>query len=88
MKNCIQVDRIEYSERIDLDKIDRSKKCKICHYNYFDNGFKSDSKIFNKCNWRIKSFGNFAIIHVNDFGYSFFMFDITEKNVIECMKGF
>ena len=54
----VQLDRIEDSEGIDLDKTDKSKECKICHYNYFDNGFKSDSKICNKCDWGIKSFGN------------------------------
>ena len=40
----IQLDRIEDSKGIDLDKTDKSKKCKICHYNCFDNDFKSDQK--------------------------------------------
>ena len=84
----IQLDRIEDSKRTDLDKTDESKECEICHYNYFDNGFKSDSKICNKCDWGIKSFGNFAIIHVNDFSYRFFMFDMTEEDVIEFIKDF
>ena len=82
----IQLDRIEDSEGIDLDKTDKSKECKICHYNYFDNGFKSDSKICNRCDWGIKSFGNFAIKHVNDFSYRFFMFDMTEEDVTKFMK--
>ena len=30
----IHLDRIEDSEGIDLDKTDKSKECKICHYNY------------------------------------------------------
>ena len=34
----IQLDRTEESEGIDLDKTDKSKEWKICHYNYFDNG--------------------------------------------------
>ena len=42
----IQLDKIEDSEGIDLDKSDKSKECKICqknvNYSYFDNGFKSD----------------------------------------------
>ena len=41
----IQLDRIEVSKGTDLDKTDKSKEYKICHYKYFDNGFKSDSKI-------------------------------------------
>ena len=72
----IQFDRIEDSEGIDLDKTDKSKECKICHYNYCDNGFKSDLKICNRCDWGIKPFGDFGIIHVNDFSYRFFMFFI------------
>ena len=84
----IQLDRIEDSKRTDLDKTDESKECEICHYNYFDNGFKSDSKICNKCDWGIKSFGNFAIIHANDFSYRFFMFNMTERDVTEFIKDF
>ena len=84
----IQLDRIEDSEGIDLDKTDKSKESKISYYNYFYIGFKYDSKIYNKCDWGIKSFGNFAIITANDFSYRFFMFDITEEDVIEFIKDF
>ena len=84
----IQFDRIEDSEGIDLGKTDKSKECKICHYNYCDNGFKSDLKICNRCDWGIKSFGDFGIIHVNDFSYRFFMFGMTEEDVIEFIKDF
>ena len=38
----IQLDRNEDSEGTDFEKIDKSKEYKICHYCYFDNGFKSD----------------------------------------------
>ena len=71
-----------------LIKTDKSKECQICHYNYFDNGFKSDSKSSNRCDCRIKYFGNFAVITVNDFSYRFFMFDMTEEDVIEFIKDF
>ena len=84
----IQLDRIEDSEGIDLDKTDKSKERKISYYNYFYIGFKPDSKIYNKCDWGIKSFGNFAIITANDFSYRFFMFDMTEEDVIEFIKYF
>ena len=49
----IHLDRIEDSEGIDLNKIDKSEECKFCHYSYFDNGFQSDSKICNRCDWGI-----------------------------------
>ena len=84
----IQIDRTEKSEGIDLDKTDKSKEWKICHCNYFDNGFKSDSKICIGCNWRIKPFGNVAIIHVNDFTYRFFMSHMTEEDMIKFIKDF
>ena len=84
----IQLDRIEDSEGIDLYKIDKSKECKICHYNYLGNGFQSDSKICNRCDWGIKSVENFVIIHINDFSYRFFMFDMTKEDVIQFIKDF
>ena len=39
---------------------------------YFNNGFKSDSKICNDCDWGIKYFGGFGIIHVNGVGLQIF----------------
>ena len=59
----IQLHKIEDSEGIDHDKTD--------HYNYFNNGFKSHSKVCNSCDWGMTSFGNFAIITANcNFLYS------------------
>ena len=51
----IELDKIEDSEGIDLDKIGKSNNCEICHYNSFSNGFKSHSKYCNNCNWGIES---------------------------------
>ena len=68
----IQLHKIKRPEDIDLDKTDKSKECKVCHYNYFNNGFKSDLEICNGCDWGIKSLGNFVIILANEIGYNFF----------------
>ena len=84
----IQPDRIENSEEIGLDKTDKSKDFRICHCNYYDHGLKSHSKNRNRCDWEIKSFGTFAIIHVNNFRSRFFMFDLTEEDAIEFIKNF
>ena len=50
----IQLNKIEESEGIDLNKTDNSRECKICYYNNFSNSFRSDSKICNECDWGIK----------------------------------
>ena len=46
----IQYERIDDTKEIDLDKTNKLKECKVCHYNYFSNGFKSDSKVCDSCN--------------------------------------
>ena len=84
----IQYDRIDDSKKIDLDKTDKSKECEVCRRIYSNNGFKSDSKVRNSCNWRIESFGNFAIITVNDVDCIIVMFDMTEDDVIDVIKDF
>ena len=84
----IQLYKIEDSKGIDLDKTDKLKECKICHYNYFNNGFKSHSKVCNDCDWKIKSFKIFATITANNVGYRFFMFDMAEEDVIDFAKNF
>ena len=84
----IQYEKIDYSKDIDLDKTDKSKKYEACHYKYFNNGFKSDSKVCSICNCGIKSFGNFAIITVNDVDYRVFVFDMTEDDVMVIIKNF
>ena len=80
-----QLHKIEDSKGIDLNKTDKSKECKICYYHYFNNDFKSDSKISNDSDWRIKSIRNFAIIHVNGVGYRFFM---TKEDEVAFIKDY
>ena len=43
--------------RINFDKTDQSKECEFCNYNYFNNGFKFDSKVCDDCNSVISVFG-------------------------------
>ena len=43
-------DRIEVSERIDVNNTSTSKECDICHYCYFlDKDFKFQSNVCNRC---------------------------------------
>ena len=56
--------------------------------NYCKNGFKSHSIVCNDCDYGIKFFENFAVITVNGVGYRYFMFDMTEEDVISLVKNF
>ena len=43
-------DKIDVSERIDVNKTSASKKCDICHYWYFLNySFKFQPNVCNRC---------------------------------------
>ena len=41
--------RIDISKRIDLAKSNNSKECMICHYWFFNHGFKFQDHICNDC---------------------------------------
>ena len=83
-----QLHKTEDFKGIDYNKTAKSKECRICHCNYFSNNFKSHSKVCKRCHQDIKSFGNFAIITLNRIAYIYFMFDMTEEDVIDFVKRF
>ena len=42
--------KIDISEGIDINKINASKECEVCHYWFFkDTGFKFQEHVCNKC---------------------------------------
>ena len=42
--------RIYVSERTDINKSNKSNKCRICHYWYFENvGYKYEPCVSNRC---------------------------------------
>ena len=46
----LQYERIDISEEIDTNKLNKSKECMICHYWYFkDIGYKFEPHVCNKC---------------------------------------
>ena len=64
----LEYDRIDISEGIDVDKTNKSKECKICHYWYFlDKNFSYGPYLWDGCyNIMQKSidFKNIAIVYV------------------------
>ena len=46
----LQYEKIDASERIDINKTSLSKECELCHYWYFkDVGFKFEEHVCNGC---------------------------------------
>ena len=66
-------DRIDISERIDVNKKSASKKCDVCHYWYFLNySFKFQSNACNRYNDLIMmsiNVSNIAILNIKAFDY-------------------
>ena len=69
----IEYDRIDISERIDVNKTSLLKVCDIWHYWYFEDiGFKHGSYLCNRCHdlmQKAMSFDNIAIIYVKGSAY-------------------
>ena len=66
-------DRIDISERIDINKTNVSKEFKICHYWYFkDISFKYEPHLCNRSHGLLKKavgFNNIAIVYVKGSAY-------------------
>ena len=68
IQKMLEYDRIDISEKIDVNKTSLSKECDICHYWYFkDVGFKYENYLCNGCYdlmQKAMSFDNVAIVYV------------------------
>ena len=69
----LQYDRIDISERIDINKTNASKECKIFHYWYFkDISFKYEPHLCNGSHGLVQkavSFNNIAVVYVKGNAY-------------------
>ena len=69
----LEYNRIDISERIDINKTNASKECHICHYWYFkDIGFKYQPYLCNGCHGLMQKAMNFndvPIIYVKGNSY-------------------
>ena len=69
----LKYDRIDISKGIDVNKTDKSKECKFCHYWYFLNkNFNSGPYACDGCYdmaRRSTDFKNIAIVHITKTAY-------------------
>ena len=64
----LEYERIDISEGINVDMLDKSKECMVCHYYYFlDKNFRYGPYLCDGCYniiQRCNKFKNIAIVHV------------------------
>ena len=86
----IYYNRINLSEGIDVAKSNNSKECIVCHYWYFNQGFKFQTSPCNSCHDLLMlclNINNIAIIIVKGADYCCIIHDISKSDAIDLLKS-
>ena len=87
----IKYERINISERIDVDKTNKSKECMLCHYWYFLNkNFSYGPYLCDGCyNIMQKSvdFKNIAIVRIRKSAYRIYFQYMSKHEAKKLMTG-
>ena len=87
----LEYKRIDISVGIDVNKINLSNKCDICHYWYFkDTGFKYQPYLSNGCHdltQKAMDFNNFAIVYIKGSTYRIHFWYMSKDHAINIMTG-
>ena len=78
-------DRIDLSKGIDIAKTINSKECMICHYWFFNHGFKFQDFVCNGCHdltMLSLNISDIAIIAVKGVYYLCIMYGISKSEAI------
>ena len=87
----LEYERIDISERNDVNKTNLSKEWDICHYWYIkDIGFKYEPYICNGCHdllQKAMGFNNIAIVYIKQNAYRIPFWYINKEDAINIMTG-
>ena len=87
----LEYDKIDISDRIDINKTNKSKECMLCHYWYFlDNSFSYGPYLCDGCyNIMQKSnnFKNIAIVHVKKSVYRIYFLYMSKREAKKLMTN-
>ena len=81
----ILYERIDKSDSIDFKKQSESKEYMICHYWYFNNGFKYQPYVCNRCHdfsMTVQSLNDFFILTVKNIDYRVYIDTVDKKNLL------
>ena len=87
----LEYERIDISDRIDVNKTNLSKECDICHYQYFkDICFKYEPYLCNGCHdlrQKSISFNNIAIVYIKGRACRIHFSYMSKDYAINIMNG-
>ena len=87
----IEYERINISERIDVDKTNRSKECTFCHYWYFlHKSFSYGPYICDDCynvSQKSTDFKNIAIVHIKKTAYRIYFSCMNKYEAKKLVKN-
>ena len=88
----LEYERMNISEGIEVNKINLSKECDICHYwDFKDTGFKYEPYPCNGCHdlmQKVVSFNNIAIVYIKGNAYRIHFWYMSKDDGINIMNGF
>ena len=83
-------DRIDISEGTDPTKSNNSKECMICHYWFFNHGFKSQDHLCNGCHdlsMLCFNISDIAIIIVKNADYCYIIHNSSKSEAINLLEN-
>ena len=88
----IEYERIDISERIDVDKTNKSKECMLCHYWYFlYTNFSYGPYLCDDCydfSQKSRDFKNIAIVHIKKNAYRIYFQHINKHKAKKITNKF
>ena len=81
--------RIDIKERTDPNKSNKNRKCMICHYWFFNHGFKFQDHVCNDCHdltMLCLNITDIAIITFKNVDYCCIMYNINKSEAINLLK--
>ena len=76
----VHYNRIDVSEGIDRTKSNKSRECMICHYCFFNHGFKFQDSVCNGCldlTILCLNISDIAIITIKNVEYHYIIYNIS-----------
>ena len=87
----LHFNRIDFSERIDVNKTSASKECDICHYRYFLNySFKFQPNVCKRCHDLLMmsmNLSDIAILNIKGYDYRCIISLNSKNETIDLMQN-